>query len=233
MNKNLQAAVSIRMDHGRLEDTLVHKGMRKKLIEDLRRKRIFSEKILSAMHKIPRHLFIPRGFEHWAYQDVPFPIGSDQTISQPYTVAFQSQLLDIQPGDKILEIGTGSGYQAAVLHELGAKVYTLERQENLYHQTASFLKKMGYLSIRCYLKDGFEGLPRYAPYDKIIITCGAPNVPSSLLDQLSDHGLMIIPVNDGADQVMKRIYKRPGNQYETEAHGLFRFVPFLEGLDKK
>ncbi len=233
MNKNIQATATIAMDHGRMDDTHVHKGMRKKLIEDLRRKNIFSEKILLAMHKVPRHLFIPRGFENWAYQDVPFPIGSDQTISQPYTVAFQTQLLDILPGDKILEIGTGSGYQAAVLHELGAKVYTLERQENLYHQTASFLKKMGYLSIRCYLKDGFEGLPKYAPFDKVIITCGAPNIPASLLDQLSEHGLMVIPVNSGDDQIMKKIYKRPGGQFEEESHGLFRFVPFLGGLDKK
>ena len=225
--------MNISKDHGRLEDSHMNKGMRKKLITELRNKKIFDEKILTVMSKVPRHLFVPKGFENWAYQDVAFPIGSDQTISQPYTVAFQTQLLDVQPGNKILEIGTGSGYQAAILSELGAKVYTLERQESLYHQTASFLKKMGYLSIRCYLRDGFEGLLKYAPYDKVIITCGAPNVPQSLLDQLNDHGLMIIPITEGKEQVMKRIYKRPGNKYETESHGLFRFVPFLGGINKK
>ena len=225
--------MNISKDHGRLEDTHIHKGMRKKLIEELRIKKIFDEKILIVMAKVPRHQFVPKGFESWAYQDVAFPIGSDQTISQPYTVALQTQLLDVQPGNKILEIGTGSGYQAAILCELGAKVYTLERQECLYHHTASTLKKMGYHSIRCYLRDGFEGLPKYAPYDKIIITCGAPNIPPALLAQLADNGRMIVPVNEGSDQVMKRIFKRPGNNYEEETHGLFRFVPFLEGLNKK
>jgi protein-L-isoaspartate(D-aspartate) O-methyltransferase len=225
--------MNISKDQGRLEDTHMHKGMRKKLIAELRNKRIFDEKILTAMAKVPRHQFVPKGFDVWAYQDVAFPIGSDQTISQPYTVAFQTQLLEIRPGDKILEIGTGSGYQAAILSELGANVFTLERQESLYHQTASALKKMRYLSIRCYLRDGFEGLPKHAPFDKIIITCGAPNIPPVLLEQLNVHGVMIIPVNEGKDQIMKRIYKRPGNHFEEEAHGLFRFVPFLEGLNKK
>ncbi|MGB2850013.1 MAG: protein-L-isoaspartate(D-aspartate) O-methyltransferase, partial [Saprospiraceae bacterium] len=208
-----------------------HKGMRKKLVDELRRKNLFDEKILKAMDRVPRHLFIPKGFEKWAYEDVPFPIGSDQTISQPYTVAFQTMLLDVQAGNKILEIGTGSGYQAAILHELGARVYTLERQESLYHQTAGFLKKMGYLSIRCYLRDGFEGLPKYAAYDKILVTCGAPTIPPALVEQLSEHGLMVIPVGSGEDQVMNKIYKRPTGPLEVETHGMFRFVPFLGGLN--
>jgi protein-L-isoaspartate(D-aspartate) O-methyltransferase len=225
--------MNISKDHGRLDDSHIHKGMRKKLIEELRAKKIFQEKILAAMAKVPRHLFVPKGFEQWAYQDVAFPIGSDQTISQPYTVAFQTQLLDVRPGDKILEIGTGSGFQAAILSELGAKVYTLERQEILYHQTAALLKKMGYVSIRCYLRDGFEGLPKYAPYHKIIITCGAPNIPQPLIDQLMMDGSMIIPLNEGEEQSMKRIYKRSVDSIQEESHGMFRFVPFLGGINRK
>ncbi|MEP7269295.1 MAG: protein-L-isoaspartate(D-aspartate) O-methyltransferase [Saprospiraceae bacterium] len=215
-----------------MQDSHVHKGMRKKLVEELRAKKVLNEPILNALNKVPRHWFVPQGFESWAYKDVPFPIGSDQTISQPYTVAFQTQLLDIHPGDKVLEIGTGSGYQAAILHELGAKVYTLERQEKLFHQTASFLKKYGYQAIRCYLKDGFEGLPKNAPFDKILVTCGAPFIPTSLLDQLSPNGLMVIPVDNGEDQIMKRIYKKADGTTEEETHGLFRFVPFLVGINK-
>jgi len=213
-------------------DSHVHKGMRKKLVDDLRAKKIFSEKILNAIYKVPRHWFVPRGFENWAYKDVPFPIGSDQTISQPFTVAFQTELLDIHPGDKILEIGTGSGYQAVILHELGAKVYTLERQEKLYHQTAAFLKSIGYHAIRCYLKDGFEGLPKQAPFDKVLVTCGAPYIPSNLIEQLNTNGLIVIPVGEGDEQVMKRICKLENGKTEEETHGMFRFVPFLEGINK-
>lgn len=217
----------------RLEDNPVHRGMRKKLVDELRSKKIFSEKILEVMNRVPRHLFVPRGFDEWAYKDIAFPIGSDQTISQPYTVAYQTQLLDVKQGDKILEIGTGSGYQAAILAELGAKVYTLERQETLYHQTAAFLKRMGYLSIRCYLKDGFDGLPKYGPYDKIIITCGADSIPPALIDQLSVNGILVIPVGDGDDKIMKKIYKSATGSLKVESHGLFRFVPFLEGIEGK
>ncbi|MDZ4707548.1 MAG: protein-L-isoaspartate(D-aspartate) O-methyltransferase [Saprospiraceae bacterium] len=223
----------VSIDHGMMEDNHWHRGLRKNLIEQLKQKGLKNERILNALLKIPRHHFVPKGFESWAYKDVPFPIGSDQTISQPYTVAFQTMLLDVQPGDRILEIGTGSGYQAAVLHELGAKVYTLERQEKLYHQTAAFLKKMQYLSIRCYLRDGFGGLPKYAPYDKILVTCGAPELPIALIDQLKDHGILVIPVGAGDDQVMKRIYKKSATVWEEESHGLFRFVPFLKGVNKQ
>lgn len=215
-----------------LTDNHVHKGMRKKLVDELRAKNLFNEKIIAAIYKVPRHLFVPKGFENWAYKDVPFPIGSDQTISQPFTVALQTELLDIQLGDKVLEIGTGSGYQAAILHELGAKVYTLERQEKLYHQTASFLKTSGYHAIRCYLKDGFEGLTKQAPFDKIVVTCGAPFIPPKLIDQLSVHGLLVIPVGVGEDQVMKRLRKLENGNTEEETHGMFRFVPFLEGINK-
>lgn len=215
-----------------LTDSHVHKGMRKKLVDELRAKNLFSDKILMAIQKIPRHWFVPKGFDHWAYKDVPFPIGHDQTISQPFTVAFQTELLDIHPGDKILEIGTGSGYQAAVLHELGVKVYTLERQEKLYHLTASFLKSSGFQAIRCYLKDGFEGLPKQAPFDKILVTCGAPFIPQTLVDQLNVNGLLVIPVGEGEDQVMKRIRKLENGNIEEETHGMFRFVPFLEGINK-
>ena len=215
-----------------LTDSHVHKGMRKKLVDELRAKNLLSDKILLAIQKIPRHWFVPKGFETWAYKDVPFPIGSDQTISQPFTVAFQTELLDIHPGDKVLEIGTGSGYQAAVLHEFGAKVYTLERQEKLYHYTASFLKSSGFQAIRCYLKDGFEGLPKQAPFDKILVTCGAPFIPKTLVDQLNVNGLLVIPVGEGEDQVMKRIRKLENGNIEEETHGMFRFVPFLEGINK-
>ncbi|HNR06215.1 MAG TPA: protein-L-isoaspartate(D-aspartate) O-methyltransferase [Saprospiraceae bacterium] len=231
MNKKNTTA-TIAPDHGRLEDNHWHRGLRKKMVEDLRHKGIKDEKVLQAMLRVPRHFFVPKGFESWAYRDVPFPIGSDQTISQPYTVAFQTALLDIRPGERVLEIGTGSGYQAAVLFELGAKVYTLERQEKLYHQTASFLKKMQYLSVRCYLRDGFEGLPKYAPYDKILVTCGAPELPQNLLDQLTPGGCLVIPMGDGEDQVMKKITKKSDGEWEEEAYGVFRFVPFLKGLNK-
>lgn len=214
-----------------MTDSLVHKGMRKRLADSLKEKKLFDSKILEAILKVPRHWFVPKGFEEWAYKDVPFPIGSDQTISQPFTVAFQTQLLEIKPGDKVLEIGTGSGYQAAILHELGAKVYTLERQEKLFHHTASFLKKSGYQAIRCYLKDGFEGLPKQSPFDKIIVTCGAPFIPLTLVDQMAVGGIMVIPVGEGEDQTMKTVIKLPNGKVEEKTHGLFRFVPFLEGLN--
>ena len=167
------------------KDSYRHKGLRRQLVKGLRKKGIRDENVLAAIEKVPRHLFLNTAFEEWAYRDVAFPIESGQTISQPLTVAIQSSLLDVKKGNKILEIGTGSGYQACILHEMGAKVFSLERHLKLYHDTSEKLRKMGYGGIRTYHKDGFEGLPRHAPYDKIIVTAAAPNIPKSLMDQLA------------------------------------------------
>jgi protein-L-isoaspartate(D-aspartate) O-methyltransferase len=215
-----------------MKDTYRHKGLRKQLVESLRDKGITDELVLEAIGKVPRHLFLNTAFEEWAYRDVAFPIESDQTISQPYTVAVQSSLLEVKKGHKILEIGTGSGYQACILHELGAKVFTLERDELLYKRTSKKLMDMGYGQIRTYLKDGFEGLPRYAPYDGIIVTAAAPNIPDELLQQLAIGGVMVIPVGKGDVQDMKRIRRIDENTFEDDTHGQFRFVPFLGGINK-
>jgi protein-L-isoaspartate(D-aspartate) O-methyltransferase len=213
-------------------DTYRHKGLRKKLVEILRQKGIRNELILEAIGKIPRHAFLDRAFEEWAYKDVPFPIGADQTISQPYTVAFQTWLLEIKEKDVVLEIGTGSGYQACVLAELGAKVYTIERQESLFHKTNKLLKKLGFNRVRTFLGDGTKGLPRFAPFDKILVTAGATEVPESLLDQLKVGGYLVIPVGGGEDQEMLRVQKMKEHKYETKRYGRFRFVPFLPGVQK-
>lgn len=203
--------------------------MRKKLIESLRKKGIQDENVLHAMEEIPRHCFLDRAFEEWAYRDVPFPIGSEQTISQPFTVAFQSELLQVQPKHKILEIGTGSGYQASVLAEMGAKVYTLERLEPLFQRAQELLTELGYRRIRCFLRDGNDGLPRFAPFDRILVTAGATEVPQKLLDQLTIQGIMVIPVGKGDSQEMLRITRTAKHTYKTENFGQFRFVPFLRG----
>lgn len=181
---------------------------------------------------IPRHLFLDSAFAKWAYTDVAFPIDSDQTISQPYTVAIQTELLDISGTEKVLEIGTGSGFQACVLAYLGAKVYSIERQEKLFHKTNRLLEKLGYGRIRTLLGDGYKGSPRFAPFDRIIITCGAPFVPQDLLDQLKVGGIMVIPLGDGEVQRMIRITKIAPTKYKKEDFGAFRFVPFLEGVNK-
>lgn len=216
-----------------LKDTYRHKGLRRQLVEELRQKGIEDENVLEAIGKVPRHWFLNTAFEEWAYRDVAFPIESDQTISQPLTVAIQSSILQVKKGQKVLEIGTGSGYQACVLIEMGAKVFSLERDELLHRTTSEKLKRMNYGQIRTYLKDGFEGLPRYAPYDKILVTAAAPAIPKVLLEQLKIGGVLVVPVGKGDVQKMKRITRLGENKFDQEDFGNFRFVPFLKGLNKE
>jgi protein-L-isoaspartate(D-aspartate) O-methyltransferase len=210
-----------------LKDTLKHKGLRQKLVEVIRFKGIKDEKVLDAIGKIPRHLFMDSGFLDHAYQDKAFPIAADQTISQPYTVAFQSELLEVKKGDKILEIGTGSGYQAAVLCLLGAKVYTIERQLELFKKTSKFLPKLGYRPKKMIFGDGYKGLPEEAPFDSIIVTAGAPFVPKALLGQLKINGRLVIPVGDDV-QIMTLYIRKGPKEFEKYEFGEFRFVPLLE-----
>lgn len=209
-----------------MNDTYRHKGLRKQLVEVVKGKGIKNREVLNAIEKIPRHYFMDSSFLEFAYQDKAFPIGSGQTISQPFTVAFQSELLEVKSGEKILEIGTGSGYQACVLVELGAKVFTIERQRKLYQKTKEFLPKIGY-KPKMFYGDGFKGLPTYAPFDKIIITAGAPYVPQDLLDQLKPNGILVIPEGEGEVQIMKKITKIDTDNYKTEECGTFKFVPLL------
>lgn len=211
-----------------MTDTYRHKGLRKKLVEEIRQKGIKDEAVLAAIEKIPRHLFMDNAFLAFAYQDKAFPIGAGQTISQPYTVAFQSQLLEVEKGDKILEVGTGSGYQSCVLLELGAKVYTIERQRTLYDRTRLMLPEVGYgAGIKFFYGDGYKGIPTFAPYDKAIVTAGAPFIPTDLLTQLKVGGRLVIPVGAGDVQVMTLIIKTGENDYLKEEFGQFRFVPLL------
>jgi len=215
-----------------LVDEYRHKGLRKKLVAQLRRKGISDERILTAIGKIPRHYFLDRAFADWAYKDQAFPIGSDQTISQPFTVAYQTHLLGISPKDRVLEIGTGSGYQAAVLSELGAKVYSIERQAKLFEKTTSLLKSMGYGTIRTYLRDGMKGLPKFAPFDKILVTAAAREVPPALLEQLQIGGCLVIPVGNDEVQIMVRITRLDEENYHTEKFDHFKFVPLLSGINE-
>jgi protein-L-isoaspartate(D-aspartate) O-methyltransferase len=209
------------------EDTFKHQGMRKGLVKILKGKGISDEKVLRAIGNIPRHMFFDKVFHNnFAYEDVAFPIGSGQTISQPYTVAFQSALLEIKKGDKVLEIGTGCGYQTAVLLELGAKVYSIERQRELYNTTKPMIQQMGYRA-NLYFGDGFEGKPAFAPFDKIIVTCGAPFVPPKLLDQLANGGKFVIPVGEGKEQMMTLIEKSETGALTSTELGHFSFVPML------
>lgn len=211
------------------KDTYRHKGLRKRLIDSIREKKMCDEKVLQAMAALPRHLFMDKAFEELAYQDKAFPIGNDQTISQPLTVAIQSSLLMVQPREKILEVGTGSGYQAAILGMLGGRVYTLERHKALHLQAKKILHDLQLGNIRCFHRDGFKGLPEFAPFDKIIVTAGAKEVPQQLLKQLSIGGRMVIPVGEKV-QNMLVITRTDTDTYETEEKGSFRFVPFLKGL---
>ncbi len=215
------------------KDTYRHKGLRKKLVETIRAKGIRDEKVLSAIHSLPRHFFMEKGFEEWAYVDKAFPIGSDQTISQPYTVAFQTELLQIKKRDKVLEVGTGSGYQAAILALLGARVHTIERQEALFHKTNELLGKLEVGNIRTYFRDGYKGLPEFAPFDKIIVTAGAKNIPAALKNQLKIGGVLVIPVGDDKVQKMYRITRISEMEFKKEEFADFRFVPFLKGTNKK
>ena len=209
-----------------MEDSFRHQGLRKQLIEQLDGKGIHNTKVLAAMNKIPRHLFIDNAFVNFSYQDKAFPIGSGQTISQPYTVAFQTQLLNLEHYEKVLEVGTGSGYQAAVLSLMHADVYTIERQRELFLKTKKFLPELGY-NCRFVYGDGYKGLPKFAPFDKIIITCGAPFIPEDLVAQLKVGGRMVAPIGDGDMQVMHLIEKITETETRITTHGEFSFVPML------
>jgi len=208
-------------------DTPRHQGSRRKLVAELKEKGITDAAVLAAIGRVPRHLFLNSAFDAHAYDDRPFSIGAGQTISQPYTVAVQSELLKIQKGMKVLEVGTGSGFQAAVLYELGAKVFSVERIKELYDRTRVHLKSLGY-NVKTFFGDGNVGVPSYAPYDRIIITAGAPIVPEGLLGQLKEGGIMVIPLSKGDVEIMKTITKLPDGKLEVKEHGTFRFVPMLE-----
>ena len=207
-------------------DTFRHKGLRKKLIELLRTKGITDENVLNAMNTIPRHYFFDSSFLEFAYEDKAFPIGSGQTISQPYTVAFQSELLRVEKGMRILEVGTGSGYQASILAEMGARVYTIERQKLLYDTLKTLDPPLNY-RIRLFYGDGYAGLPAHAPFDRILITAAAPYIPEALVNQLAQGGILVAPVGKGDSQIMTRVLKISETEIKTETHGTFRFVPML------
>lgn len=213
------------------QDTLRHQGLRKLMVEGIRIKGIKDEKVLAAIGRVPRHLFMDSSFMQFAYKDQAFPIGAGQTISQPFTVAMQTQLLEVERHDKILEVGTGSGYQAAVLLELGATVYTIERQLELYQRAQTILPKIGY-NPKLFYGDGYKGLPTYGPFDKIIVTAGAPIIPEDLLTQLKVGGRMVIPMGPREKQTMYVMVKTSETEYYKESHGAFVFVPMLKGTDK-
>jgi protein-L-isoaspartate(D-aspartate) O-methyltransferase len=213
-----------------MTDSYRHKGLRKKLVETIREKGIKDQRILDAVGKVPRHLFMDSGFVEFAYRDQAFPIGSGQTISQPYTVAFQTELLQVEKHDKVLEVGTGSGYQCAILLELGAKVYTIERQRELYLKSRALLNKLGYKPYFFY-GDGYLGQPRFAPFDKILITAGAPEIPQDLLKQLKVGGRMVVPVGGGGGQVMMAVDRISEDEFKESQHGYFAFVPMIKGRE--
>lgn len=210
-----------------MEDNYRHKGLRKKLVECIRSKGISDDAVMKAIESVPRHFFFESSFLSFAYDDKPFPIGSGQTISQPYTVAFQTQLLEVRKGDKILEVGTGSGYQACILANLGARVYSIERQKSLYLKAKEFLPNLGFARIKLFYGDGFQGLPAFAPFDKILITAAAPFVPEPLIRQLKPGGLMVVPLGQGELQTMTVVHKDLSGAITPEQHGTFRFVPMI------
>ena len=211
------------------EDSYRHKGLRKKLIDILKEKGITDEAVLQAMNNIPRHYFLDSALDEIAYEDRAFPISEGQTISQPYTVAYQTQLLQVRPNEKVLEIGTGSIYQASVLAEMGAKVFTIERQKKLFEKTKEFIFKKKYTNLKFFYGDGYEGLPTYAPFDKVIITAAAPFIPPDLVEQLKAGGKMVIPLNEGEHQRMLRLTKNADGTFIEEAFENFSFVPMLSG----
>ena len=214
-----------------LEDNYRHKGLRKQLVEQLRVKGITDEAVLAAIGEVPRHVFLDSSFVELAYQDQAFPIGSGQTISQPHTVAFQTQLLQVGKGMKVLEIGTGSGYQACVLSAIGAKVFSIERQRNLYFKTKDILEQLPF-RVKTFLGDGYEGLPTYAPFDRVIITAGAPDIPEALITQMKTGAIMVIPMDNpnGEGQTMLRITKLEDRTLKKEEFGGFKFVPMLKEI---
>lgn len=208
-------------------DTYRHKGMRKKLADSISEKDITDQRIIDAINTIPRHLFLDSSFLEYAYDDKPFPIGSGQTISQPYTVAFQSQLLDVKKGQKVLEIGTGSGYQACVLEEMGAKVFSVERQKKLFVRTKAFLHELGY-KAKLFYGDGNKGLQAFAPFDRILITAAAPDIAEALIQQLKPGGILVVPLGKGNVQSMLKITKNKEGEITSENFGEFKFVPLLK-----
>lgn len=213
-----------------MEDSFKHQALRKALINEIKQKGIKSIAVLQAIDKVPRHLFMDSSFLKFAYQDNAFQIGEGQTISQPFTVAYQSELLDVRKGDTVLEIGTGSGYQSAVLSALGAKVYSIERHKKLSEKAKVMLEKLG-CNVKCFYGDGYKGLPAFAPFDRIIVTAAAPYIPDDLLKQLKPNGILVIPEGEGKTQVMKRIRKIADNKFTTEKFGNFSFVPMLKSTD--
>jgi protein-L-isoaspartate(D-aspartate) O-methyltransferase len=213
----------------RFEDTYRHKGLRKKLVETVRSKGITDEKVLEAIERIPRHFFLDSAFDEVAYEDKAFPIAENQTISQPYTVAYQTQLLEVKPFEKVLEIGTGSAYQASVLAELGVQVYTIERQKKLFESNKRFDYIKRYPNIKFFYGDGYEGLPTFAPFDKVLITAAAPEIPQKLVQQMKTGAMMVIPVGTGEVQVMKRLTKQHEGSLKEEIFDRFSFVPMLGG----
>lgn len=221
-----------------LNDSFRHQGLRRKLVQELRDKGIINERVLSGMEKVPRHIFLDPAFLEFAYQDKAFPIACGQTISQPFTVAFQTQLLDPQPGERILEIGTGSGYQSAVLMEMGVRLFSIERHKDLFQETSKRLEEVWMHSVstvsnskifrvRTSFGDGFKGLPSYAPFDKVIVTCGAPEIPKELIDQLKAGGLMVIPLGAGPTQTMTTVLKKANGDLDIIPFADCKFVPML------
>jgi protein-L-isoaspartate(D-aspartate) O-methyltransferase len=209
-----------------MEDSFKHQALRKKLIQHLKKSGIKDFKVLQAMEKIPRHFFFNSAFLQFAYNDVAFQIGEGQTISQPYTVARQTELIEVRKGDKILEIGTGSGYQAAILSALGTEVYSVERNKKLHEKAIIMLEGLN-CNVKCFYGDGYNGLPEFAPYDRIIVTAAAPFIPQPLLEQLKPRGILVIPVGNETAQVMKKIRKISETEYDTKDFGNFSFVPLL------
>jgi len=215
-----------------MQDTYRHKGLRRNLVEEIKLKGITDQRVLDAINRVPRHLFMDSGFINFAYKDSAFPIGAGQTISQPFTVAIQTQLLNIQPLEKVLEIGTGSGYQTAILMEMGAKVFTIERQKELYLKAKEQLEAMGY-HPHFFYGDGYLGMPSYGPYSKIIITAAAPEIPEILIEQLEIGGKLVAPVGDKYGQVMTLVEKNSASETTITKHGNFIFVPLLKGTNNK
>ncbi len=214
-----------------MQDTFRQQGLRKRLVQELKELGIKDTKVLSAIEKIPRHFYIETTFGDDAYENKPFPIGRGQTISNPYTVAYQTELLEVKDGEKVLEIGTGSGYQSAVLAELNVQVYTIERHQPLSKKAKKVLDSFGYTNVKTFYGDGFKGLPEHAPFDKILITAAAPEIPKELLKQLKVDGYIVIPFGEGDTQHMIRIKRLDNNEFEKETFSTFTFVPMLKGIE--